>query len=425
MLRIVYQLAEARAELRRIGDRLSGTELETKKEAVEQLLSIAKQKGGISFSPFDPTQASRPIQVAGSDLDAAYQQISQELLHAIQLSCQNLNIFHQRKIPKSWVHFGEQENVIGRRYTPVDRVGIYVPGGEFPALSQVLSLCIPAKVAGVAEVIMTTPPSSEGQIHPALLVAAQEAGINEIYRLQGATAIAAMAYGMPTINKVDLIVGSGGLEVTLAKRYVQGTVGIDSVVDASELMVVADSSSNSNDIAAQLLSQAEQDPLAAAILLTLDPHLAEAVQSSVSQQLTEHPHRLSTEKAIAHHGLIAVIESIDIAIELVNQFAPQTLVLAFKNSWDQLEQVRHAGTIILGGQMPRAIGDYLGGVSTDLPGGSTARFGSPVGVEFFLKSSNLLQYSPEALSEFAAALQILSQAEGKLANAWSFLLRNP
>ena len=197
------------------------------------------------------------------------------------------------------------------------------------------------------------------------------------------------------------------------------------MVEASDLIVIANADSNSHDIAAQLLSQAEQGPLAAAILVTSDPHLAESVQSSVAQQLAEHPHRLSTEKAIAHYGLIAVIESIEIAIELVNQFAPQTLVLAFNDPWDQLEQVRHAGTIILGKQMPRAVGDYLGGLITDLPGGSTARFGSPIGVEFFLKSSNLLQYSPEALSQFAGALQILSQAEGKLANAWSFRLRNP
>ena len=425
MLRIIYQLAEARAELRRIGDRLSGSEIETKKDAVEQLLSMIKQKGDKALSVFGSTGSSSPIRVTGSDLDAAYQQISQELLHAIQLSCQTLRIFHQRRIPKSWVHFGEQDTISGRRYTPVDRVGLYVPGGEFPALSQVLSLCIPAKVAGVGEVIMTTPPSRQGQIHPALLVAAQEAGITEIYRLKGATAIAAMAYGMSSLNCVDLIVGSGGLEVAFAKRYVQGIVGIDSVVEASDLIVIADASRHSNDIAAQLLSQAEQDPFAAAILLTSDPRLAEAVQSSVSQQLTEHPHRLSTEKAIAHHGLIAVVESIDIAIELSNQFAPQTLVLAVNDAWEHLETVRHAGTIMFGGQMPRAIGDYLGGLSTDSPGGSTARFGSPIGVEFFLKSSNLLQYSPEALSEFAGALQILSQAEGKLANAWSFRLRNP
>jgi histidinol dehydrogenase len=363
------------------------------------------------------------LRVSGSEMDAAYQQVSKELLDAIQLACRQIEAFHRQRVPKSWVHFGEDEVVLGKRYTPVDRAGIYVPGGLAAYPSTVLMNAIPAKVAKVPRIVMMTPPGGEKGVNSAVLVAAQEAGIQEIYRVGGAQAIAALAYGTETIPKVDVITGPGNIYVMLAKKLVFGTVGIDSLAGPSEVLVIADKTANPVYVAADLLAQAEHDPMASAILLTDDSVLARKVVDEVERQLADHPRRILTEKAIAHYGLVVVVESLDIAAELSNEFAPEHLELEVSDPWALLDKIRHAGAIFLGSSTPEAVGDYLAGPNHTLPTSGAARYASPLGVETFMKHSSLIQYSPTALQRVAGAVDLLATAEGLHSHAESIRLR--
>jgi histidinol dehydrogenase len=283
---------------------------------------------------------------------------------------------------------------------------------------------IPAKVAGVPKIVMVTPPGSEKTINPAVLVAAQEAGVQEIYRVGGAQAIAALAYGTETIPKVDVITGPGNIYVTLAKKLVYGTVGIDSLAGPSEVLVIADSGANPVHVAADMLAQAEHDPMAAAILVTTEASLAKKVQAEVEWQLREHPRRVLTEKAIAHYGLIVLVESLEVAAALSNEFAPEHLELEVEEPWELLDKIRHAGAIFLGNSTPEAVGDYLAGPNHTLPTSGAARYASPLGVETFMKHSSLIQYSPAALDKVANAIQILAKAEGLPSHAESVRLRS-
>jgi histidinol dehydrogenase len=363
------------------------------------------------------------LRVSGAELDAAYQQVSKELLDAVQLACHQIEAFHRQRVPKSWVQFEPDDVVLGKRYTPIDRAGLYVPGGLAAYPSTVLMNAVPAKVAGVPRIVMVTPPGADRAIHPAVLVAAQEAGVHEIYRVGGAQAIAALAYGTETIPKVDVITGPGNIYVTLAKKLVYGTVGIDSLAGPSEVLIIADAHANAVLIAADLLAQAEHDSMAAAILLTTDSVLARQVVNEVERQLTDHPRRLLSEKAIAHYGLIVVVESLDVAAELSNEFAPEHLELAVADPWSLVNQIRHAGAIFLGTSTPEAVGDYLAGPNHTLPTSGAARYASALGVETFLKHSSLIQYSPTALQKVSHAIQVLAQAEGLPSHAASVRLR--
>jgi histidinol dehydrogenase len=282
---------------------------------------------------------------------------------------------------------------------------------------------IPAKVAGVPQIAMVTPPGADKNLNPAVLVAAQVAGVEEIYRVGGAQSIAALAYGTDTIPKVDVITGPGNIYVTLAKKLVYGTVGIDSLAGPSEVLIIADRQANPTHIAADLLAQAEHDPLAAAILITTDRTLAISVQSAVETQLEHHPRKLLTEKSIAHYGLIIVVEDLDTAVELSNQFAPEHLELNITDPWALLDRIRHAGAIFLGDSTPEAVGDYLAGPNHTLPTSGAARYASALGVETFMKHSSLIQYSPAALSQVGNAIQALTQAEGLFSHGESVRLR--
>jgi histidinol dehydrogenase len=437
MLRIITQQAEAQTELRRICDRLLGggeadrtsqDQIFHKEATVREVLQTVKRQGDKALlhytEEFDQQILSpEQLRVSGSELDAAYQQVPKELLDAIQLACRNIEAFHRQRVPKSWVQFGEDDVVLGKRYTPVDRAGIYVPGGRASYPSTVLMNAIPAKVAKVPRIVMVTPPGPDKMLNPAVLVAAQEAGVQEIYRVGGAQAIAALAYGTETIPKVDVITGPGNIYVTLAKKLVYGTVGIDSLAGPSEVLIIADEAANPVYIAADLLAQAEHDPMAAAILLTPDLQLAKNVQREVERQLQDHPRRLLTEKAIAHYGLIVLVDSLDTAAELSNEFAPEHLELEIAEPWDLLEKIRHAGAIFLGHSTPEAVGDYLAGPNHTLPTSGAARYASALGVETFMKHSSLIQYSPTALQKVAGAIQALAQAEGLPSHADSVRLR--
>lgn len=428
MLRIITQQAEAQSELRRISDRNQGDAIHAIEATVWEIIETVKRQGNQALleytEKFDQQSLNlQQLRVSGSELDAAYQQISKELLDAIQLACRKIETFHRQRIPKSWVQFEDDEVVLGKRYTPVERAGLYVPGGTTPSPSTVLMYAIPAKVANVPQIVMVTSPDLDQKIHPAVLVAAQEAGVTEIYRVGGAQAIAALAYGTETIPKVDVITGTGNTYVAVAKKMVSGTVGIDSLSTSSDLLIIADGEANPLQIAADMLAQAEHDSTAAAILLTTDSQLAEIVQREVQQRLQNHPRRILTEKAIAHYGLIVIVDSLEEAAKLSNLFAPEHLELEVADPWAMLEQIRHAGVIFLGNSTPKAVGDYLGGSPAILPTSGAARYASSLGVETFMKNSLLIQYSPLALKKMSNTIQILAQAEGLPSRADSIRLR--
>lgn len=424
MLRIITDQTEAETELQRICDRIHDDQVVHKEATVREILQAVKRQGDKALlhytEEFDgQVFTADQLRVKGAELDAAYQQVSQELLSAIQLAARNIEAFHRQRLPKSWVQFGEDEVVLGKRYTPVDRAGIYIPGGRAAYPSTVLMNAIPAKVAGVPRLVMVTPPGQNEHLNAAVLVAAQVAGVEEIYRVGGAQSIAALAYGTETIPKVDVITGPGNVYVTIAKKLVYGTVGIDSLAGPSEVLIIADGAANPSHVATDLLAQAEHDPLAAAILITDDSELAAAVQVEVERQLVDHPRRVLTEKAIAHYGIIILVDSLEAAAHLSNQFAPEHLELEVAEPWDLLEKIRHAGAIFLGYSTPEAVGDYLAGPNHTLPTSGAARYASALGVEVFMKHSSLIQYSPQALQKVATAIQTLAQAEGLPSHAES------
>jgi len=428
MLRIINQRSEALTELRRICDRTHDDQILHKEATVQQVLQAVRRQGDRAVlhytEEFDQvTLEPETLRVSGAEVEAAYHQVDKPLLDAIRLAARNIEAFHRQRVPRSWVEFGPHDTVLGKRYNPVDRAGLYIPGGRAAYPSTVLMNAIPAKVAGVPRIVMVTPPGSEQGISPAVLVAAQEAGVTEIYRVGGAQAIAALAYGTETIPKVDVITGPGNIYVTLAKKLVYGTVGIDSLAGPSEVLVIADSSANPVHVAADLLAQAEHDPLAAAILLTPDSTLAHKVVAEVERMLVNHPRRMLTEKAIAHYGLVVVVDSLETAAELSNEFAPEHLELEVSDPWALMEKIRHAGAIFLGNSTPEAVGDYLAGPNHTLPTSGSARYASALGVETFMKHSSVIHYSPAALQQVADAVITLALAEGLPSHADSVKLR--
>lgn len=428
MLRIVARRAEAQAELRRIGSRGGDDYVLHQEATVREVLSAVKRQGDRALLHYTATEAQvtldlEDLRVTGSELDAAYQQVNKDLLDAIELASSQIEAFHRHRVPSSWVQFKDEEVVLGKRYQPVEKAGIYVPGGGAAYPSRVLMNAIPAKVAGVGRAILSTPPGLDKKINPAVLVAAQSAGIQEVYRVSGAAAIGAFAYGTETIPPVDVIVGGGDIYVTLAKKLVSGTVGIDCLTCGSEVLIVADAGADPLHVATDLLAQAERDPMASAILLTRSEGLARMVVAQVDRLLVNHPRRLLTEKAIAHYGLVVVVESFSEAAELANSFAPQYLMLQVADPWSLLEEIRHAGSIFLGYSSPIALGDYLAGPNHNLPNNGAARYASALGVETFMKHSSIIHYSPGALNKVAWAIELLAQAEGSPNHADSVRLR--
>jgi histidinol dehydrogenase len=427
MLRLINQFSEAETELRRIANRTHSDQVPNKEATVREILQNVRRQGDEALlrytQEFDRVSLSQgELMVRRSELDSAYQRVSIGLLKAIRLAKQRIEQFHRERIPKSWVQFQDRGVVLGKRYTPIDAAGLYIPGGQASYPSSVLMAAIPALVAGVKRVVMVTPPGTTG-INPVVLVAAQEAGVHEIYRVGGAQAIGALAYGTATISPVDVICGPGNIYVTLAKKIVYGEVGIDSLAGPSEVLIIADSSANPTFIAADMLAQAEHDSLASSILITNDPRLAERTREEVNRQLENHPRRVLTEKSLANYGLVVVTADLDEAAQLSNRFAPEHLELEVEDPWAYLEKIRHAGAIFMGHATPEAVGDYLAGPSHILPTARTARFSSGVGVETFLKASSLVQYTPQALAEVGDAIDELTNAEGLPSHGDSVRLR--
>jgi histidinol dehydrogenase len=429
MLRIINQLSDARAELRRICDRTHSAQVADQAAAVHEIIEAVRQNGDEALlhytEKFDRQQLTADtLKVSGAQLDAAYQQISQGLLRAIRNACRNIEAFHRQRLPKSWVNFEDNGVVLGKRYTPVAKAGIYVPGGQASYPSTVMMNAIPAKVAGVSRIVMVTPINAQSNaINPAVLVAAQESGIQEIYQVGGAQAIAALAYGTATIPPVDVITGPGNIYVTLAKKQVYGTVGIDSLAGPSEVLIIADHSANPVHVAADLLAQAEHDSLAAAILITTDRLLAQKVATEIERQLAKHPRQTMTEKAIAHYGLAIIVDDLETAALLSDEFAPEHLELEVADPWALLPQIHQAGAIFLGHDTPEAIGDYLAGPNHTLPTSGAARYASPLSTETFMKHSSIVQYSRTALVEVAPDIDELTRAEGLPSHGDSVRLR--
>lgn len=427
MLRILYKISEAQTELQRICDRIHTDQVTEQEATVREILHAVRHSGDEALllytEKFDEqTLTAETLRISGAEIDTAYQQVSGELLKAIRLACQNIESFHKQRLPKNWVTFEDDGVVLGKRYTPMACAGIYVPGGRAAYPSTVMMNAIPARVAGVERLVMVTP-TPKGHINPAVLVAAQEAGVQEIYRVGGAQAIGALAYGTDTIPKVDIISGPGNVYVTLAKKQVYGTVGIDSLAGPSEVLIIADHTANPVHVAADLLAQAEHDPLAAAILLTTDSTLADKVVTEVDRQLSGHPRQIPTEKAIAHYGIAVVVESLEVAAQLSNQFAPEHLELEVDDPWSLLENINQAGAIFLGHDTPEAVGDYLAGPNHTLPTSGAARYASPLSTETFMKHSSLIQYSRSALGNVAEAIDALTSAEGLPSHGDSVRLR--
>jgi histidinol dehydrogenase len=352
------------------------------------------------------------LRVRPDEFDAAERALAPATRAALAYAAERIERFHAAALPKSWRITDEHGSVLGQEIRPLERVGVYVPGGRAAYPSTVLMTALPARVAGVREIVLTTPPDADGRIAAAVLAAARLAGVTEAYRVGGAQAIAALAWGTATIRRVDKIVGPGNVYVALAKQRVFGEVGIDMVAGPSEVVVVADGAADAEWIAADLLAQAEHDPMARAVLITDAEPLAEGVARALARQLEALPRRGIAAEAVRGHGALVVVGHLEDAIELANRLAPEHLELLVRVPQALLPRVRHAGAVFVGGQTPEVVGDYVAGPSHVLPTAGTARFSSPLGVEDFVKRTSVIEYSRPGLAAAHPHLTALTEVEG-------------
>ncbi|MEH7275612.1 histidinol dehydrogenase [Neobacillus vireti] len=361
--------------------------------------------------------------VKEKEIDEAYEKVDSEFISIVQEAAANIRSFHEKQLRPSWMTTEENGSILGQKITPLDSVGVYVPGGTAAYPSSVLMNVIPAKVAGVKRIVMVSPPDSDGKLPAAVLVAAKEAGVEEIYKVGGAQAIAALAYGTESIAPVDKITGPGNIFVALAKREVFGDVDIDMIAGPSEIAIIADESARADEIAADLLSQAEHDPRACSVLVTPSQQLAEEVAAEVERQLAELPRRDIASKSIADYGVIYVTSSIEEAVETVNQLAPEHLEILTENGIELLGKIRHAGAIFIGRYSSEPVGDYFAGPNHVLPTNGTARFSSPLNVDDFQKKSSVIIYSEKALKDNGEKIAKFARTEGLEAHARAVELR--
>ena len=364
------------------------------------------------------------IVVTKEEIDEAYELMEDKsLVDIMRKSIANIRDFHEKQVQETWLDKKADGSVLGQKVTPLSKVGVYVPGGKAAYPSSVLMNVIPAKVAGVDEVIMVTPPGKDGKINPNTLVAANEAGVDKIYKVGGAQAIAALAFGTESIPKVDKIVGPGNIFVALAKKAVFGYVSIDSVAGPSEILVIADETANPKYVAADLLSQAEHDELASAILLTDSEKLASEVSEWVDKFTAELSRTEIIEKSLENYGYILLTDSIDEACDMANEIASEHLELLTKDPFATMDKIRNAGAIFLGEYSSEPLGDYFAGPNHVLPTNGTAKFFSPLGVYDFVKKSSVIYYTNEALSKVQTNIREFATAEGLTAHANSIKVR--
>lgn len=394
---------------------------------VENIIKEVKTSGDravIDFTKkFDNVSINTSeLLVSEAEIAEAYNKISPKLLETIIRAKKNIQEFHEKQVEKSWFDNEKQGIMTGQLVRPMERVGIYVPGGTAAYPSSVLMNAIPAKVAGVTEIIMVTPPKSEG-INPAVLVAAKEAGVDKIYKIGGAQAVAALALGTETIPRVDKITGPGNIFVAAAKKLVYGYCDIDAIAGPSEVVIIADESAIAEHVAADLLSQAEHDPMASSILLTPSIELANAVSECISIQMNMLSRKEIMEKSVNDFGAIIITEDLNEAIDVSNKLAPEHLELSVENPFELLGYIKNAGAIFLGHYSPEPLGDYFAGPNHVLPTGGTARFFSPLGVYDFVKKTSLIYYSKDALREVKDDIVSFAEAEGLTAHANSISIR--
>lgn len=397
-------------------------------ERVNAILEEVKEKGDealFSFTErFDGAKISKDsIRVTREEVEEAYRTVDPELLTVIRKALFNIRSFHEKQKRNSWFDSQPDGTLLGQKITPLQSVGVYVPGGKAVYPSSVLMNIVPAKVAGVERIIMTTPPGKNGKISVNTLVAAHEAGVDEIYKAGGAQAIGALAYGTESIPKVDKIVGPGNIYVALAKKAVYGFVSIDSIAGPSEILVLADETANPRFVAADLLSQAEHDEMASAILVTTSRTLADQVSGEVDMFLSKLSRREILLKSLENYGWILVADTMDEAIETANAIASEHLEIVTKDPFRVMTKIRNAGAIFIGEYASEPLGDYFAGPNHVLPTNGTARFFSPLGVDDFIKKSSLVYYSREALKEVHEDIIRFARAEGLTAHANSIAVR--
>ena len=361
--------------------------------------------------------------VSQAEIDEAVNAVDPKFLEILEKAAENIRRFHEKQVRNSFILNDQPGIVMGQKIIPVDRAGLYVPGGTAAYPSTVLMDSIPAKIAGVREVVMVTPPNSEGKITPVILAAAKIAGINKIFKVGGAQAIAALAYGTESIPKVDKIVGPGNAFVAEAKKQVFGRVSIDMIAGPSEILIIADGASNPRHVAADLLSQAEHDKLASAVLVTDSYELAQKVQSELEIQIPQLERSEIARASIDQNGKIIVSDDLRQAIDIANEIAPEHLELCVDNPFDYLDSIRHAGSIFMGRNCPEALGDYFAGPNHTLPTSGTAKFSSPLGVDDFIKKVQYTYYTKDALAEVAQDVATFARAEGLTAHARSATIR--
>ena len=381
----------------------------------EAVFEYTKKFDGIEMTP-------DTLWVTKEEIDAAYAEIDPELLAVIRDSAANIRDFHMRQRRNSW--FDTKDGIVlGQRVTPIAKVGVYVPGGTAVLSSSVLMNIIPAKVASVPEIIMATPPQKSGSLNATSVVAAVEAGVDRIIKVGGAQAIAALAYGTKSIPRMDKIVGPGNIYVALAKKAVYGSVGIDSIAGPSEILVLADETATPKYVAADLLSQAEHDAMASAILVTTSKELAENVSAEVERMTQTLPRKEVIEKSLDNYGRIFVADSMDSAIDAANDIASEHLEILTKDPWDTMTRIKNAGAIFLGEYSSEPLGDYYAGPDHILPTNGTARFFSPLSVDDFIKKSSVICYTREALQPVYKKVVTFAEAEGLAAHANSVRVR--
>ena len=394
--------------------------------AVAAIIAAVRQEGDTALlryaKEFDKAELTE-IEVPAAQLDAAVDALDGELRAILQEAAERIRTFHSRQVRNSFVLPQEGGVLLGQRVIPLDRVGLYIPGGTAAYPSSVLMNCIPAKIAGCREIVMVSPPSRGGDIDPVILAAARIAGVDRVFRTGGAQAVAALAYGTETIPRVDKIVGPGNAYVAEAKRQVFGQVAIDMIAGPSEILVLADGASDPRHVAADMLSQAEHDRMASAVLVTDSAELAQAVSDELERQLPLLPRRDIAREAIDRSGKIIEADNLRHAVDIANEIAPEHLEVCVDNPFDYLSLIRSAGSIFLGRSCPEALGDYFAGPNHTLPTGGTARFSSPLSVDDFVKKSQFTYYTREALSAASGKIAAFARQEGLEAHARSVLVR--
>ena len=425
-MKIINNKKKAIQELKRISQRTTSGNNNKINSIVENILQEVKVNGDKAvekytkkFDGFHP----KPMQVSAKDLKTAWDNTDLHLKNSLEIAYQRIKKFHEKEIPESFTLKGEHGDYVQRRWMPVKNAGLYIPGGRAAYPSTVLMNAIPAKVAGVKEISMVSPGNSEGTINKTVLAAAYLSGIDKVFRIGGAQAIGALAFGTNQVKKVDVISGPGNIYVTTAKKLIYGFTGIDSLAGPSEILIIADKTAKSSQIASDLLAQAEHDPLASSILLTTSNFQAQEVFDEVFKKIDKHPRKEICMQSIKNWGLIAICDDLESCIELSNEFAPEHLEIITIDPKKTLEKIENAGAIFLGKWTPEAVGDYIAGPNHTLPTCGNARFSGSLGVETFMKNTSIIEFNEKSLKVNSLDIINLANSEGLHSHANSVKIR--